>query len=185
MKHMNMILIGILMVLTLTKPVYALEKESVATASLTMTVAETTKTADMRVLKLEKYLESKDSPFARDAEHFVKEADRLGLDWKLVAAIAGNESYFGQLIPFDSYNAWGWAVYTGMSYGANFSNWKEGVTIVSEGLKENYINEGNVTLADIGRKYAADPEWATKVAHFMNEIDEYTPADTDLFDIEV
>lgn len=179
-----MLLIALFMTLTLTKPVYALEKESVATASLSMREVEATKTADTRVLKLEKYLESKDSPFAHDAKHFVEEADRLGLDWKLVAAIAGNESYFGQLIPYNSNNAWGWAVYTGMSYGANFVDWKEGVTIVSEGLKENYIGEGKVTLTDIGSKYAADPMWANKVAHFMNEIDEYTPADIELFEID-
>lgn len=185
MKHIGMTIIMIGMLSMSATHVFAIEKESVATASLSMVEVEATKTADIRVLKLEKYLESKSSPFAKDAKHFVEEADRLGLDWKLVAAIAGNESYFGQLIPYNSNNAWGWAVYTGMSYGANFKDWKEGVTIVSEGLKENYIEKGAVTLADIGHIYAADPNWANNVAHFMNEIDAYSPVAIDQFDIQV
>jgi len=129
---------------------------------------------DTRADRLNKYLKAHNSPMADAASYFVKEADRLGLDWKLVAAIAGNESYFGIYIPENSYNGWGWAVYTGMSYGAAFANWENGITTVSEGLKTNYVDKGLKTLADIGQKYAADPQWSWKVSHFMEEIDAFT-----------
>lgn len=137
--------------------------------------AQVEKSIDRRAEKLEKYLRSKNSPMASAARHMVNEADRLGLDWKLVAAISGNESYFGQLIPYNSYNAWGWAVYTGQSYGANFDNWEHGATTVSEGLKENYVNDGLTTVEQIGRRYAADTAWAVKVQHFMDDIEAFNP----------
>ena len=44
---------------------------------------------DPRVLKLEANFDSHNSPLLSEASHFVSEADRLGIDWKLVAAIAG------------------------------------------------------------------------------------------------
>lgn len=146
-------------------------KESRSTA----TIAKEEQLVDRRAEKLEQYLKSKNSPMASSARHMISEADRLGLDWKLVAAISGNESYFGQLIPYNSFNAWGWAVYTGQSYGANFDNWEHGVTTVSEGLKENYINDGLTTVEQIGRRYAADRAWSVKVQHFMDEIDAFDP----------
>ena len=128
---------------------------------------------DDRVVRLKRYLQSHASPMAGSASVFIKEADRLGLDWKLVAAIAGNESYFGWYIPENSYNGWGWAVWTGMSYGAAFKNWEEGITVVSEGLKSDYIDQGLTAIDQIGQKYAADPEWSWKVSHFMKEIEQF------------
>lgn len=132
-----------------------------------------TETIDNRSERLEKYLSSHNSPMAQSASYFVREADRLGIDWKLVAAISGNESLFGWYIPYNSYNGWGWAVWTGTSYGANFQNWEEGITAVSEGLKTDYINQGLTTVDQIGRKYAADPQWSWKVNHFMEEIEAF------------
>ncbi|HCM81907.1 MAG: hypothetical protein UV63_C0008G0013 [Microgenomates group bacterium GW2011_GWC1_43_11] len=130
---------------------------------------------DNRSERLKKYLRAISSPMADAADHFVKEADRLGLDWKLVAAISGNESYFGWYIPDNSYNGWGWAVWTGTNYGACFGNWEEGITAVSEGLKADYIDQGLTTVEAIGQKYAADPEWSWKVNHFMEEIEAFNP----------
>jgi len=149
-------------------------KQSYQTATLSENVQPTT-VVDDRIQRLQAYLSSKGSPMADAAEHFIKEADRLGMDWKLVVAIAGNESYFGVHIPYNSYNGWGWAVWTGTNYGANFQNWEQGITTVSEGLKENYINHGLTTVEQIGRKYAADWGWSWKVQHFMNEIESFDP----------
>jgi len=167
--------IGIVMSLTLIihTDVLAVDDTKEARPAATFTSIE--KSIDRRAETLEKYLRSKSSPMAGSARHMVSEADRLGLDWKLVAAISGNESYFGKLIPYNSYNAWGWAVYTGQSYGANFDSWNHGVTTVSEGLKENYINDGLTSIEQIGRRYAADQSWAVKVRHFYAEIETFDP----------
>ncbi len=165
--------------LTSRTPVMAAEKEAGATATLSATSFRELNSLDDRVTKLESYLEAKNSPLAGTAAHLVGEADRLGLDWRLVPAIAGTESYFGQHIPQNSYNAWGWAIFTGMQDGKHFDGWEDGVTIVSEGLKKNYVNRGLETPETMGPVYAADPSWAWKVNHFIEDIENFKPNKTD------
>lgn len=180
MKQIWNTIIAILFAAIICTPngVYAAEKEAGATASLSaMTFGEVTSLND-RVTHLEGYLQSVGSPMIGTAKAFVSEADRLGIDWKLVAAIAGTESYFGKHIPQNSYNAWGWAIFTGMSDGKHFDGWEDGVRTVSEGLRENYVNQGLNTVESIGPKYAADPNWAYKVNHFMDEIENFKPIKT-------
>jgi hypothetical protein len=158
-------------------PAYALEKEAGATASLSATFGSITR-EDVRTTQLANYLEAVNSPMAGSAKQFISEADRLNLDWRLVAAIAGVESYFGQHIPKNSYNAWGWAIFTGKSDGRHFGGWGDGITQVSEGLQTNYVNRGRDTVWTMGPVYAADPTWAWKVNHFMEEIASYQPRST-------
>ncbi len=130
---------------------------------------------DSRVRTLKLFLKQQNSPLSDEAWYFIWEADRLSLDWRLVAAIAGVESTFGKRIPQRSYNAWGWAVYTGKQSGANFQSWKHGITTVSEGLRYNYLDNGAQSLAAIGRRYAASTRWTGNVSHFMDKIATFTP----------
>ncbi len=132
-------------------------------------------TIDQRAVQLEAYLRSHNSPLASEAGFLIKEADRLNLDWKLVAAIAGTESTFGKRIPSNSYNAWGWAIFTGHNDGKHFVSWKDGITTVSEGLRYKYMDKGATTIEQIGRIYAASPRWATNVHFFLNAIDGFAP----------
>jgi len=94
------------------------------------------------------------------------------LDWKLVAAISGVESTFGQQIPYESFNGWGWGI-----YGDNvirFSSWKQGIETVSQGLRTNYIDKwGARDVYEIGALYAASPTWAQRVDYFMGKISEF------------
>lgn len=135
---------------------------------------------DERIDTLRAYLTMHNSPLVGEATHFVSEADRLGLDWKLVAAIAGTESTFGKHVPSGSYNAWGWGIPTGAQSGITFDNWKQGITAVSEGLKFRYVDRGAVSVEQIGRIYAASPRWAGNVRFFLNQIASFTPADPSL-----
>lgn len=127
---------------------------------------------DNRVQILREYLESYDSPLAPHAATFIQEADKHDLDWKLVPAITGLESYFGHMIPPYSNNGWGYGV-----YGNNvryFQSWDEGIEVVTKALKEEYIvNRGARNVYEIGSTYAADPNWANKVVRFMNEIESF------------
>lgn len=155
-------------------PVFA-QAESNAAASLVVHVVD----SDLRVSQLEAYLSSHSSPLVDEAKHFVSEADRLELDWKLVAAIAGVESTFGKHIPTNSFNAWGWGVFTGAVDGIHFKDWKDGITQVSEGLRYNYIDKGAETIEQMGRIYAASPAWSWKVRFFLDQIEEFTPGRID------
>lgn len=135
---------------------------------------------DERIDQLKGYLAAHNSPLAPESAHFVTEADRFGLDWKLVAAIAGTESSFGKHVPAGSYNAWGWGIPTGAQAGIAFGSWKAGITAVSEALARRYLARGAVTVEQIGRIYAASPRWAGNVRSLMSRIEAFTPAEPNL-----
>lgn len=185
MKHFStmgtIIILGALLALSQTSPVKAIEKEAESAAVLTVHVPE----EDPRIDKLQNYLTSHNSPLTVEAQRFITEADYWGLDWKLVAAIAGVESTFGKHTPTNSYNAWGWGVFTGATDGVHFENWHDGISKVSAGLKTNYIDRGAITVEQIGRIYAASPNWSWKVRFFLDQIDTYQPKNTWQIDITI
>lgn len=127
---------------------------------------------DRRVKILRDFLDSYNSPLAPFASVFIKEADKNKLDWRFVAAISGVESTFGQQLPYNSYNAWGWGI-----YGDNmirFASYEEAIETISKGLKERYIDSwGARDIYQIGRFYAASPTWAQRVAFFMERVDQF------------
>ena len=170
MKHLCILVLAFL--LCTPSHAFAFDKEAGSSGTFSEFVH------DRRVEQLSNYLDAVNSPMAPDAIHFIREADRLNLDWKLIAAISGVESYFGRHIPRNSYNAWGWAIFTGRQSGRSFDTWKDGITVVSEGLKEKYVNRGRETVEKMGSVYAADPAWARKVRFFMNQIETYKPDST-------
>lgn len=105
-------------------------------------------------------------------DYFVKIADQYGLDWRLVPAIAQKESGMGKAIPKGSYNAWGWAIFTGKNSGAEFDNWQHGIETVTRGLKNSYLNQGLDTPEKIMTKYtpSSDGSWAADVRFTMDQI---------------
>lgn len=181
MKNIGIILFILLIALFgVSTPVFAADV-SVEAASLVAHQVD----SDTRTVNLRTYLSSHNSPLSDQAGHFVNEADRLGLDWRLVAAISGVESTFGKQIPSGSYNAWGWGIPTGAQWGVAFTDWKSGITTVSEGLKHNYIDRGAITINQIGRIYAASPAWSWKVRFFIEQITEFTPNSPDLLAVTI
>jgi hypothetical protein len=122
---------------------------------------------DYRVENLRKFLTKYDSPLAVYAEEFVVYADINGLDYRLVASITGVESTFGKHIPFESFNAYGWAngEYT-------FASWEDSIAHVSGVLKKSYIDKGAPTIAKIARRYAPpSTTWGRNVTFFVTKID--------------
>ena len=85
---------------------------------------KTEATADERVAILENFLEGYNSPLAKYSEVFIATADKYELDWRLIPAITGVESTFGKRIPYNSFNAYGWAngVY-------KFTSWEESIAV--------------------------------------------------------
>ena len=160
---------------TKVEDVYALnEPDYRPSATLSVRRTDEQTGEDARVLKLAKYLTEHNSPLIGNAEDFVRYADIYGYgqNWSMVAAIAGVESTFGKNIPANSYNAWGWGIPTGASSGIGFKNWEEGIKTVSQGIRENYMDNGAETLAQIGRIYAPPSyTWAGNVSFFMNRIE--------------
>lgn len=126
---------------------------------------------DLRAHKLAKFLATYKSPLAFLADDFVHQADRNGLDYRLLPAIAGVESTFGRSYIPGSYNVYGWG-----KGEIPFDSWVDGIARVCFGLRTNYLNKDAVSVIAIGRIY--DPpgykNWANGVSQFMAEI-ESTP----------
>ena len=153
------------------KPAFA-----VSEAGTAATLAFHEVKSDDRVERLRAFLSSYDSPLAAVADTFINQADKNGLDWKLVAAIAGVESTFGKAIPTGSYNAWGWGVFTGAQDGVHFKDWADGIAQVSEGLRNNYYNRGAITIYDVGWTYAANgSSWGSHVQYFIDKLESFAP----------
>jgi len=132
---------------------------------------------DQRVKTLKSFLERYNSPLASYSQVFVDEADRYNIDWTMVAAISGVESTFGQAIPAGSYNAWGWGVYG--NHVTYFSSWEDGITTISQGIRERYMNQrGAQNVYQIGSTYAASQTWAVRVESYMEQISNFTMLDT-------
>jgi len=123
---------------------------------------------DSRARILAAFLKEYDSPLVPFTGEFVKAADAYGLDWRLVPAITGVESTFGKRIPYNSYNAYGWAngVY-------KFQSWEDSIWHVSKALREKYLDKGADTVWEIGRIYAPPSStWAGKVNVLMAKINQ-------------
>ncbi len=166
-----LLLIIIAAALIIPQSARAQEKASASSASIQTPIAAKQE-VDYRAKILERYLQSKDSPLAPFANEFVVDADKYNLDWRLVAAISGVESTFGQAIPPYSYNGWGWGV-----YGDNvirFKSWPDGINTVSQGLRERYMDQwGGKDIYQIGAMYASSPAWANHVNFYLNNIDNF------------
>ena len=122
---------------------------------------------DPRVIRLGKYLDSHKSPLASHADSFVEYADKYNLDWRLVPAISGVESTFGKRIPFNSYNAYGWA-----NGDYRFTSWEDSIGHVSKSLREKYYDKGIRNINQMARRYAPPSStWGWKVKFFMEKID--------------
>ena len=162
-KLLIYILITIILVLLSTISVRA---ESISGSSATLRRAEANG-YDFRVENLRKFLEKYNSPLAIYAQEFVAYADINGLDYRLVPSITGVESTFGKHIPFESFNAYGWA-----NGEYSFVSWEDSIAHVSGVLKTSYIDKGAPTVAKIARRYAPpSTTWGRNVNFFIAKID--------------
>jgi hypothetical protein len=135
-------------------------------------------TLDPRVLAMSKFLNDYHSPMAPYAEIFIIEADRYGLDWRLVASISGVESAFGNLLPKGSHNAWGWRGIKPNEAGWSiFDNWEESIAHVTERLALGYGTD--LSPFEIQDTYCPPcgetglDLWAHGVTRYMNELEYY------------
>ncbi len=130
---------------------------------------------DARVSALRQFLMDYNSPMYPHAETFVVEADKYGLDWRLVAAISGVESAFG-LLSIRPHNAWGWRGGPGGDFNP-FNSWDHAIEVVTRRLALGYgIHMTPFEIEPIycppcGRNPAH--LWANGVIKFMNQIDMY------------
>lgn len=122
---------------------------------------------DLRTQRLYEDLKKAGSPMAGSAGTFVQMADKYGLDWTLMPAIAFKESSLGKHIAND-FNPFGMT--TGLKTGPRFrafNSWEDAIETEAQLLSKHYRINSN---AAIGAKYCPKEEcsetWAEDVTNF-------------------
>jgi len=131
-------------------------------------------TADARVTIIENYLARFDSPLMPYARHLIETSDKYSLDYRLLVAIARQESGLCKVMPENSFNCWGYGIYGDQVL--RFKNYPEAINSVAQGLKKNYIDHGLNTPQEIMSKYTPPSveiggPWAISVSKFLSELE--------------
>lgn len=127
--------------------------------------------ADARPELIRQYLARYNSPIVHMADYLVAKADEYGLDYRLLPAIAQQESNLCKIIPPETYNCWGWGIHSRGTLG--FESYEEAIDTVMTGLKKEYIDKGLTTPDTIWKKYtpgSPDGAWAKGVNKFMSDM---------------
>lgn len=125
---------------------------------------------DARVEIIRQFLHQYNSPLEPYADYIVQTADKYNLDFRLIPAIAMQESNVCKVIPTDSYNCWGWGIYG--STIMKFKNYQEAIDTVGKGISKDYVYGGLTTPDMIMKKYTpgSNGSWANAVQHFMENM---------------
>lgn len=129
------------------------------------------KSGDSRTANLKSFFRKHNSPLYNYADKIVKVSDKYQFDYRLLPAIAMQESNLCRVIPDDSYNCWGWGIYG--TTVTKFDSYGEAIEAVGKGIKEHYIDKGLVTASAIMKKYTPPSQgsWAYGVNTFLKALE--------------
>lgn len=122
---------------------------------------------DARAEIVRQFFEKYKSPLEPYAKHVIEAADTYDVDFRLIPAIAMQESNLCLKAPKDSNNCWGFGIY-GMKV-TRFPSYPEAIETVTRTLAREYKGKGLHTPEEIMRKYtpSSNGSWAYSVSHFM------------------
>jgi len=127
-------------------------------------------TSQAKINALQEFFGKYRSPLTTYAEEIVDAADRYGLDYRLLPAIAMQESTLCRRAPKDSNNCWGFGIYGGKV--KRFSDFSQAIEAVSKTLAQEYHNKGLREPIQIMTKYtpANTKDCAQNVSYVMGRI---------------
>ncbi len=125
---------------------------------------------DARVGALEDLFARYDSPLKDYSKLIVTEADKNGIDYRLLPAIAMQESTLCKRIIKDSHNCWGYGIYSGKV--TKFPSYEKAITTITANLAKKYIQQGYDEPSEIVQKYTPGDtgHWPQVVSHVMQKI---------------
>lgn len=107
------------------------------------------------------------SPMAGYGELIVRRSEECGGDYKIITAIAGNESGFGR-IPYKLYNPFGYLD------GVQYSGWEEAIYVITCKISERFIKPCNGDLVCIVRTYGGSDtdkeKWVRNIRWFISQL---------------
>jgi len=122
---------------------------------------------DIRETQMRLVLERYQSPMVGMEKLLIETAENWGLDWTIMAAIAGTESSFAKRMPQNCNNPYGWGIYG--DHKLCFASLEESVNAVAKGLATKY---NTTSLESIARTYntVSTEGWLAHTRFFMNKI---------------
>jgi len=131
-------------------------------------------TTDARVYIIKNYLKKYSSPLVPFSQEIVDISDKYTLDYRLLVAIARQESNLCKRIPANSHNCWGFGIYGDKV--TRFDSYPQALETVAKTLKKKYIDIGLTTPEEIMAKYTPPSvelggPWAKGVNQFMLDLE--------------
>ena len=162
--HQNSAVSGRVLGLTTTKVDY----NSVPVAAQDTKIVLAAREARVDVLR--EFFKRYDSPLLGYADQIVQAADKYGLDYRLLPAIAMQESTLCLKAPADTNNCWGFGIYG--KKRTTFDNFSQAIEIISKTLAQDYHGKGLIEPAQIMTKYtpSSNGSWAQGVSYVMDRI---------------
>jgi len=123
---------------------------------------------DAKVELVRLFFAKHNSPLEPFSQDIIDTANIYGIDFRLLPAIAMQESNLCKKAPVDSYNCWGFGIYG--KKVTRFESYKEAIYAVTKTLSKQYKNRGLKTPEEIMTKYTPSNkgDWAYSVNHFVN-----------------
>ncbi|HBC72655.1 MAG: hypothetical protein UX91_C0005G0036 [Candidatus Amesbacteria bacterium GW2011_GWB1_47_19] len=130
--------------------------------------------SDARALSIRRYLHRYGSPLEPYSDQIIAISDKYRLDYRLLVAIARQESNLCKIIPKESHNCWGYGIYGDQVI--RFRNYPEAMETVAKTLKRKYIDQGLDTPEEIMAKYTPpslekDGAWAKAINQFLTDLE--------------
>lgn len=127
-------------------------------------------TGDARPEILKLFFAKHKSPLLNHETYLVELADTYNLDFRLLPAIAMQESNLCKIIPENSYNCWGFGIYG--TKVTRFESYEQAAEAVAKTLRSKYVDKGLLTPEEIQQKYtpSSNGSWSKSVAHFMDQM---------------
>lgn len=130
------------------------------------------KSVDGRCLIIERYLKKYNSPLVPYAQLICETSLKYGLDYRLLVAIAQQESNLCKASDPEWFNCWGWGIH---SRGTKtFSSYTEAIEEVAKGIKEKYCDKGYCEDPCLMmKKYTprSNGSWCLGIKQFMEEME--------------
>lgn len=128
--------------------------------------------SDPRMATLQQFFKKYNSVLYGHTATILDASDRYQLDYRLLPAIAMQESGLCKKIPVDSHNCWGWGITGGKV--RRFASYDEAIYAIAEGIRTEYVDKRNLTtVAQIMRVYtpADDGNWAAMINGIMTTLE--------------